>query len=434
MLEIISNIFKRYNENEKLAVKDFSNYTLRTFLPNTFLRYNFSTHLNSPEEIWKFFDTMQEFRVNKYFKNDLNDYLTEYEMKAIEIIAINLSNYTKFFNRKTIPLGISQIISSISTLRSLLVKQEELKRKLNIIEIGPGSGMLGLLAKYFEINYTAFDITNAFAIHQTCLYKILFGEDFNDLGSVKNKNYIEAQKLLDKKTSITFLPWWHFLNTDLSLPKYDIIVMNHCFFEIQKKALQFIFNRLGSHLERQLVICSYWGSNKFNNYTQDDLVAIEEENNIKHEIIFSSNDIYIPKTIALFSYNLNKNPKDFNFLEQNINCRLGFENYQIKLNINFLEKLKIFTRKILPKLVYITLSLILNKIFRKKKYPLVIGKNYYKIHNENIQIFSNNKYSNIKISFDQFLSRVRKIEKSNNKPSFTEDELFGNYINSKRHS
>lgn len=208
-------------------------------------------------------------------------------MKAIESIAGNYSNYTRFFNRKTVPLGISGIISNISTIRAILAKQHELKKPLSIFEIGPGSGMLGLLAKYFGINYTSFDITNSFAIHNSCLYTILFEKNFNNLGSIENKNCTEAQKLLDSKASITFLPWWFFLNLDLSLPKYDIIIMNHCFYEIQKKALAFIFNRLGSHLDRQLVICSYWGSNKFNNYSQKDLFLIERQFDIKREIIFS---------------------------------------------------------------------------------------------------------------------------------------------------
>ena len=138
MQEIINNIFKTYNKNEKLAVKDFSNYILKTFVPSTFLKTNMNTHLDSPDDLWKFFDTMQEFRVNTYFQRDLDGYLTKDEMKAIEKIAVDYSNYTKLLNKKTIPIGISQIISSISTIRSILAKQEELKKKLSIIEIGGG--------------------------------------------------------------------------------------------------------------------------------------------------------------------------------------------------------------------------------------------------------------------------------------------------------
>lgn len=149
MQEIINNIFKTYNKNEKLAVKDFSNYILKTFVPSTFLKTNMNTHLDSPDDLWKFFDTMQEFRVNTYFQRDLDGYLTKDEMKAIEKIAVDYSNYTKLLNKKTIPIGISQIISSISTIRSILAKQEELKKKLSIIEIGGGVRNVRIIGKIF---------------------------------------------------------------------------------------------------------------------------------------------------------------------------------------------------------------------------------------------------------------------------------------------
>lgn len=378
---------------------------------------------------------MQEFRVNKYFKNDLNGYLTHDEMKAIDRISVDYANYTKIFKKKTIPIGISSIISSISTLRSIIAQQEELQKNLSIIEIGAGSGMLGLLLKYFGINYTTFDVTNAFAIHQLCLYETLYRKDFNNLASVQHKNTIEAQKLLDSKASITFLPWWHFLNTNISLPKYDAVIMSHCFCEIQKKALAFIFNRLGSHLERQLVICNYWGSNKSNNYTQKDFFSIERQFNIRREIIFSSNYIYIPKTICAFSFKLKQKYLDFNFLKQNIDCRLGFENYETQKSTSFFKYLK-FIKKIVPKPIYIAIKFIyigakfvLNKIFYIKNYPLILGKKFSTFYD-----IREDKYSGHKVSFSEFLLYIRKIEKLNNKPSFTEDELFGNYIKSKNHS
>jgi hypothetical protein len=435
MQEIINNIFKTYNKNEKVAVKDFSNYILKTFVPSTFLKTNMNTHLDSPDDLWKFFDTMQEFRVNTYFQRDLDGYLTQEEMKAIENIAVDYGNYTKFFNKKTIPIGISQIISSISTLRSILAKQEELKKNLSIFEIGAGSGMLGLLAKYFGINYTTFDITNAFAIHQSCLYETLFKKDFNNLGSVENKNYIDAQKLLDSKASITLLPWWHFLNMDITLPKYDIVIMNHCFYEIEKKALLFIFTRLGSYTQRQLTICSYWGSNKLNNYSQKCLISIERQFNIRREIIFSFNSIYIPKTIVAFSFKLKQKPVDFNFLKENIDRRLGFENNETQNSTSFFERLPHQLEKKLPKPIYIAITFIfitarsfLTKILNIKKHSLILG--HATRTNYNIVEYN---YPVIKILFNEFLLRIKKIEKLNNKPSFTDDELFGNYIKSKIH-
>lgn len=295
--------------------------------------------------------------------------------------------------------------------------------------------MLGLLAKYFGINYTTFDITNAFAIHQSCLYETLFKKDFNNLGSVENKKYIEAQKLLYSKASITLLPWWHFLNTDITLPKYDIVIMNHCFYEIEKKALLFIFTRLGSHMQRQLTICSYWGSNKFNNYSQKCLISIERQFNIRREIIFSFNSVYIPKTIVAFTFKLKQKPIDFNFLKENIERRLGFENNKTQKSTSFYVRIPNLLERKLSKPIYTTIRFIfitarffLNKILNIKKYPSILGN----VSIVNYNIIKDN-YSGVKILLSEFLLRIKKIEKSNNKPSFTDDELFGNYINSKIH-
>ena len=64
MHKIINDIFNKYNENEKLARKDYPNYILRSFFANTFLGYNFNISPDSPSDLWKFFDCMQEFTVN----------------------------------------------------------------------------------------------------------------------------------------------------------------------------------------------------------------------------------------------------------------------------------------------------------------------------------------------------------------------------------
>jgi hypothetical protein len=318
-LEVAGEIFSIYNQNEKLALKEFPNYKLRAFYPITFLRYNFPITANAPEEIFKYLDTMQENQINKHYFNDLDGYLLQDEMKAIENIATSVSTYAKFFNKRTVPIGIGHMISSISTIRSLLaIQKQKKKNKLNVIEIGSGSGMLGLLANQFNINYTSFDITNAFAIQVCTLYKFLFDKDFLDLSSIpcpsnfdREKKTVKASddniKWLNEKiqedNKMTFIPWWHFLNEEnINLPRYDLVIMNHCFFEIKEIANRYIFKRFNQNDERQLVLCSYWGSSEFTGYTNNTICNLELEFNIRQEKIISSNNVYIPKTINLFSY------------------------------------------------------------------------------------------------------------------------------------
>ncbi len=406
--KIIKDKFKIYNKNEKLAYKNFPIYKLRVFSPNTFQKYNFQTKLSSDYEIWKYLDSQQEFRIKEHF-NHLK-YLTENEMDAIESIAKKYSKYTNFFNRKTIPIGINHMISSISTIRSLLSYQKN--KSLNILEIGPGSGMLGLLANYFKINYSAFDVTHAFSIHIMSLYSFLFKKNFKDFGSMplSNKKIIK-----EKNINLSFIPWWHFLNTKFFLPKYDFIIMNACFFEIEEKALYFIFNRLGEHGERQNVLINDWGSKVFSKLNHEKILRMELALNIKKEQILNYNNIYIPETQNFFSYKLSSKPLNFETVAKKIESRLGYLEDLKK------EEVKKYNR-------YICDPVLISMGLRDINKPKIIGientitSNSYKI----------NKLK--KIDYNQFLLRVKKIEKLNGKPCFTEDELFGYYINSKDHA
>jgi len=413
--KIINNKFKIYNKNERLAYKDFPIYKLRAFSPSTFQKYNFPEKLFSDYEIWKYLDSQQEFRIGEYFNNHLK-YLTDSEISAIESVAKKYSKYSKFFNRRTIPIGINHMISSVSTIRSLLSYQKN--KSLNVLEIGPGSGMLGLLANYFKINYSAFDITNAFSIHIMSLYSFLFKKNFKDFGLIPFSNKEITHK---NNTDLSFFPWWHFLNTKFSLPKFDFIIMNACFFEIEEKALHFIFNRLGSHEQRQNVLINDWGSKVFSKFDNEKIIKMESAFNIKKEQIANYDNIHIPETQCLFSYKLSSKPLDFDTAAKNVELRLGYEldlkNKKLRED-NTKEK---FAFKVIKK--------IKNLLFRLQeiKIPKVLGVN-------NIIINKSNKNNNLKkIDYNQFLLRIKKIEKLNGKPCFTEDELFGYYINSKEH-
>ena len=405
--KILENKFKIYNKNEIEAYKNFPNYKLRAFLPTTFQKYNFPVKLNSYYEIWKYLDSQQEFRIKEYF-NDHLKYLTDNEMNTIESIAKKYSKYSKFFNRRTIPVGINHMMSSISTIRSLLSYHKN--KSLTVLEIGPGSGMLGLLANYYKINYSAFDITNAFSIHIMSLYSFLFKKNFKDFGLIPFTN----KKVINKKnTDLSFFPWWHFLNTKFSLPKFDFIIMNACFFEIEEKALYFIFNRLGEHGQRQNVLINDWGSKVFSRLNDEKIIKMESSFNIKRDQIMNHDNVHIPETQCLFSYKLSSKPLDFETSAKEVKLRIGYKlnlkNEKFKKNY-IIEKF--FKRFYKPKL---------------KPKPKVLGLN-------NIIINKSNKNNNFKkIDYNEFILRIKKLEKLNGKPCFTEDELFGYYINSKEH-
>lgn len=433
--DIVNKTFDAYNRNEKLAIEDFPNNVLSVFSPNHFLVSNFSVQLTKPLDVWKYFDSMHENKIGQHFSQDLGGYLEEQEMVLIENVAKKYSEYVKSFNRKTTPIGISGMISSISTLRILKIKKTQwgITRPLRVLEVGPGSGMLGLLlSENTGINHTMFDVTNAFAIHICSLYNFLFGKDFRDLSYVPHINYKskEVLDLINDSSKITFLPWWHFLNTNLSLPKYDVIIMNHCFFEIQRKALLFILKRLGSSSERQLIISSYWGSNEVNKYDNEDIKKLEKRFDIREERIVSKKtgvhkNIYIPRTMNLYSYKFLPSNNDISFFHKNIESRLGYDLIkESKIFFNFKDILK----KIVPKYFHSYLRYFF-RFFKSNKFytPIIIG--VHKLNNPNINNIQEDIFP--KVDFEEFKLRIKNIESINGLASFTEDDLFGYYIGSK---
>jgi len=411
--KIIHTKLRKYKKIEKFVINNIPIFKLRSFLPYTFQKYNFPTEINSWYEIWKYLDSQQEFRVGECFKK-LN-YLSIDEMNAIESIGKKYSKYSRYFKRITIPIGINGMMSNISTIRTLLSFK---KKKLSILEIGPGSGMLGLLANHFKIKYTAFDISCAFSVHIMSLYSFLFKKNFKDyaLAPLNSKGIID-----DKQYPLTFIPWWQFLNFDFKLPKYDFIIMNACFFEIDKKAIHFILNRLGSINQRQNILVDDWGSKKYTNISDEEALIIEKSFNIKKEKINYSKDFFIPNTQCHFSYILKNKNTNFNEFKKNLEKRLGFD---LKKDVKIIEKKNIFIR-------------ILNFIIRhirpgRAKHnfnqPKVLGYDSVVENNELKKNTAN------KISFNEFKLRIKKIEHRNGKPCFTEDELYGYEINSSEHA
>ena len=177
-LEIGEKVIELYNEEEKLHKEDIPIYLARAFSPYVFYFTDFLVRIKSPRELWKFSDSMQEFRVGYYGKK-LN-FFTEDEISLIKNISLEYSNITKVFNRKTIPIGINQQLSSIPTIRILSQLKKKLKEPMSVFEVGGGSGMLGHMCKRLNYKYTGFETTQSFYTFVSTFYRKMYGNDFFD--------------------------------------------------------------------------------------------------------------------------------------------------------------------------------------------------------------------------------------------------------------
>jgi hypothetical protein len=130
LFDRINEKIELYNKNEKLARHEFPVYALRSFIPTTFSAFNFSTHMSTANDAWKYLDSQQEFRIGWYFGRDMMGFITDDELALVKNIAMSYAKYTSQFERRTIPLGLNHMFSSISTLRALQCLQSNKKKPL----------------------------------------------------------------------------------------------------------------------------------------------------------------------------------------------------------------------------------------------------------------------------------------------------------------
>jgi hypothetical protein len=115
------------------------------------------------------------------------------------------------------------------------MKQRPHDGPLRILEIGPGSGYLGMLLANDGHQYFAMDAAQAFYLYQKKLWSDIYGADYFD--------YSESSSRPDN-AKITHIPWWRFANLSLPIPDVDIVTCNHAFAEMHPQAVKTIFARL----------------------------------------------------------------------------------------------------------------------------------------------------------------------------------------------
>ena len=130
-------------------------------------------------------------------------------------------------------------------------------RPLRILEIGPGSGYLGLLLANDGHQYFAMDAAQAFYLYQKKLWSDIYGSDYFD--------YSESSSRPDS-TKITHIPWWQFANLSIPIPDVDVVTINHALAEMHPQAVKTIFARLYSawgDTDKKLVLAESWGLDYF---------------------------------------------------------------------------------------------------------------------------------------------------------------------------
>lgn len=240
----MNNFIKFYNKEENDAIKETGTYVTMAFKWKLAEVRGLQTIISSISEIDKFFDTMQENRFDWNIDTGLLGKISKFEMDLYEVISKEIIKFSRnFSNQSAARNTLSRAFVQYRIVRSLI-------KKGSILEIGPGSGLLGLLiGRDKNFKYAGMESCQAFYITQHELWKKCFGAKFQE--SLKNYN--------SKK--ITHIPWWNFSNLEYDLPKYDCVTANHVFAEMHEWALIFTIKRIYNVLNNNgLVICEGIGS------------------------------------------------------------------------------------------------------------------------------------------------------------------------------
>ena len=422
LIEQGQEVINSYDRSEFLAKINTPIYLSRSFISHTFNSYNFQTHFNSAEEFWKLADSQQELRTAHYGNKIMGEF-SEEELKLIKDISLDIGGLTKVFDRKTIPVGINHQLSSIPTVRilqQLKCINEELS---SVIEIGGGSGMLGHMCHRLGLKYSNFDVTQCFYTYNSTFFNYLYKNKFTDTHSIKTDETQFLKKAIDNE--ITMIPWWHFVNLEFPLPKFRIVVMNHCFFEISKKAMAFIITRLANAINgRVYLVVSGWGSKKFTELDNSFLKWLEKEFDFRKEDIVGNSRINPDGTILLSFQKTKSTPVDVYSLP--IDQRMNMN--KVKQKNTHSSKFRSFLSPYIPTNIKKLLRIILQANKADSFTPLVLGNNIPGISSEN---FNTALY---KKNYNDLKRLIYEIENELGKPSYTEDEALGFYISRPDHA
>lgn len=131
---------------------------MRAFTPITFRNLGFNTEIKSKDELWKYIDTQHEGR---YFENMalLGGGITESEFELLQEAVDICMKFTKTIGKELIP--INALTRSLISYRAINSYYTSLNKAPSVLEIGAGSGYLGLLCGISGWWYSSLDVTKS---------------------------------------------------------------------------------------------------------------------------------------------------------------------------------------------------------------------------------------------------------------------------------
>jgi hypothetical protein len=226
----VENLVEKYNQAEREGRSTVSNRVIEAFGLEVFGTLGYPFKVNDESELWRYHDVMQEGRFDKNLR-----LISNYTDPEFELLTKTARQILSFSERH-FPIrnsGKHALTRSLYQYQ-LIMKNRPHDDPLKILEIGPGSGYLGMLLANDGHEYYAVDAAQAFYLYQKKLWSEVYGGDYFDYSDSLPR---------PENAKVTHIPWWRFANLSIPLPNVDIVTVNHALAEMHENAVKTIFAR-----------------------------------------------------------------------------------------------------------------------------------------------------------------------------------------------
>lgn len=207
------------------------NAAIAAFSPEVFTNIGYPHRIESSRELWRYHDVMQDGRLsgNLRLLGSRADEFVELIRSAAERIIDFSKTYFGVVNA-----GTDMLSRAVLQYVLLSLQLQSVQKPWTILEVGPGSGYLGILLGLDGHRYLALEASQAFWIYQSSLFSHVFGDAyFSGLGPARNSR-------------LRHIPWWEFCYEGYQLPSLSACTANHMLAEMNSSALTHLMRKIAT--------------------------------------------------------------------------------------------------------------------------------------------------------------------------------------------
>ncbi len=225
-MQTLEEIIKLYDSNKAKYLEEISLYEKTIIdVPELYRRDQLINKISHEKQLGLMCCGEHEFRAQTVIENLMNG-LTNEEVNLLKEVNTKISENNFNWSQRIVPKS-----SIIRHLYQRRLFKNNFDKNLYILEIGPGSGYLGIFLQKLGHTVLSHEIYQPYYMYQYWLYKC-----FN----IINETCVD-EKFSIIENKINHLPWQHYFKIAMIKDiKIDVVIINNAFCEINKYARAYL--------------------------------------------------------------------------------------------------------------------------------------------------------------------------------------------------